>query len=184
MAKKKVTSKKAKIKRSERAATKRSSSRRASRKNSLVDDVISSLIPVGVNALSKMFVKNIFVRSGVLFGAGYVMPERRKDFVLLAMTAATEGILDTSIVGNVKKMLGLSDDISQTSAPQQVEYVNLDELQDSGYVDDNGNQCLMDREGRLYALADDGVYDEIGDVYSLSDDMRSVSMLPLQDDLI
>lgn len=64
---------------------------------------------------------------------------------------------------------------------QDTEWVDKNTLSDTGYVDGQGNPVLMSDNGTAYALNQDNDLEELGDAYSLQDDMQNVSMLPLQD---
>jgi hypothetical protein len=66
---------------------------------------------------------------------------------------------------------------------EDADYVDADTLEDSGYTDEEGNQIVMDEDGIMYALNDNGDLEAIGDAYALNENsnMQSVSMVPLQD---
>lgn len=97
------------------------------------------------------------------------------------------GMMGATANDAVKPLLakvGLADDL------EDMDYIPADSLSDTGYVDDNGESVMSDSDGIIYELQD-GTYTAVGDsydlqdnyemsdVYALSDDMQSVSMLPL-----
>jgi hypothetical protein len=66
---------------------------------------------------------------------------------------------------------------------EDADFVDADTLEDSGYTDEQGNAIVMDDDGIMYTLNDDGDLEAIGDAYSLNEDsdMQTVSMIPMQD---
>ncbi len=66
---------------------------------------------------------------------------------------------------------------------EDTEFVDPNTLSDTGMCDEGGNPIVQDEMGGAYSLQDDGELVPVGDSYSLQQgtDMRSVSMLPLQD---
>lgn len=92
------------------------------------------------------------------------------------------GAMGATVSDGVKPLLskfGLADDL------EDMDYVPADTLEDTGYMDDDGNEILQDSDGVVYQLSEDGSYTAVGDVYdledayALSDSMQNVSMLPL-----
>jgi hypothetical protein len=82
----------------------------------------------------------------------------------------------------LQQVLGamLNDDMMDT------EYVDPSLLSDTGYCDRRGNSVVMDDDGIVYALNDDGDYEATGGIEDLqkmygASALQSVSMLPLQD---
>jgi hypothetical protein len=66
---------------------------------------------------------------------------------------------------------------------EDTEFVDPNTLSDTGMCDEGGNPIVSDEVGDAYALQDDGELVPMGNAYALQEgtDMRSVSMLPLQD---
>ncbi len=60
---------------------------------------------------------------------------------------------------------------------EDTDWVDADTLQDTGQVDENGNNIVMDEDGVAYALNDDNELEAIEE----GSNMQGVSMLPLQD---
>jgi len=66
---------------------------------------------------------------------------------------------------------------------EDAEYVDSDTLSDTGFCDENGNGVVMDDDGVVYALQDNGDYQAIGmaeDVFNLQDTLAE-NEFPMSD---
>jgi len=155
---------------SSRGTTRRRTTRR--RKKGFLHDTGKTLMTIGKGTLSGAaggaaygavtahFKPSVMVKTlgGVAIAMGFAY------FGMPFMGAGLAGATGSDAAKEAMTKFGLADGMTD------VEYVDADSLSDSGYDDENGNAIVMDDDGIMYRLADDGDgYEAIGDAYSLQD---------------
>lgn len=122
-----------------------------------------------------------FVKTGLManIGIGIVASMALNYFNMPSASAGAMGAL-VSDIGRTQFATSLKDDF------EDAQYVDPSTLSDTGLCDESGNSVVMDDEGVVYTLNDEGDYQAIGmsNEFNLSDEnvnQQSVSMLPLND---
>lgn len=126
-------------------------------------------------AIPTTFMKpSLLGRAAIGIGGAFILSFFGSPFMGAGMSGACGHDLTVQLLSKT----GLHD-----GELEDVEYVDPSTLQDSGYMDEDGNTLPMDEDGIIYSLNDAGEYEAVGDAYSLQDaydlqDVANVQMLP------
>jgi hypothetical protein len=128
------------------------------------------LVPIATNLLPIGKIPKI----GINYGLSILASMFFNPFLGAGIAGATT----VQLAGTLFPAFALND-----GEMEDTEFVDPNTLSDTGMCDEGGNPIVEDDMGDAYALQDDGELVPMGNSYALQEgtDMRSVSMLPLQD---
>lgn len=122
---------------------------------------------------------NKWVRVAIGFGTAGMLSMARNESIK-TIGAGLAGATAYQLLGSLAPAGMLLNDGDFEDA----DYVDRDTLSETDLEDEYGNPVLMADNGNVYALNENNELEEIGDVYSLQDelnDMQNQSMVPLYD---